>query len=415
MNRSPWRYRILLLVLSPWLVGTVLLQAGKAKNKRFAWQRLGMGYKAFDSSPVWIHCASVGEVNAARPLIEKFSREFPDIPVLVSTTTPTGADTVAQRDWDNVTHQFLPVDFLISVRNFTGAIQPRALLLMETEIWPNLINTVRDQHIPVVIVNGRLSGRSLLSPEWLKPVYKQVLSRVTAVLSRSVNDASGFVTLGVPEDRVETVGNLKFAAVSNIQEVSCDIDRPFWLAASTHQDEELQLVRLLGNYAECANKLLVIAPRHPERSTSIQTELAECNVEFSVRSKGEIVNSKTQVYLADRLGEMDTWYAHAEVVFMGGSLVPVGGHNLLEPAAAGRAIVSGQYANNFYDEAELLLSVGAMKQASTGEGVLEVVNELLAESDTREKMGKAGQQAVMKNAGVLDKYFDKLLPLISIQ
>lgn len=406
----------MLLILSPWLVGSVLLQAFKLKNKRFALQRLGIGYKRFKSSPVWIHCASVGEVAAARPLIERINSEIPALPVLVTTTTPTGADTVVQCGWENVTHQFLPVDFSTAVSRFIGAIEPRALVLMETEIWPNLINTVRDQQVPVVIVNGRLSDRSLRAPEWLKPVYKQVLSRVTAVLSRSASDTSGFIALGVLENRVETVGNLKFAAtVSNGHEISCDVERPFWLAASTHQDEELQLVRSLGKYPECASRLLVIAPRHPDRSAEIQAALAECKVDFSVRSKGEAVTGDTQVYLADRLGEMDSWYAHAEVVFMGGSLVPVGGHNLLEPAAAGRAIVTGQYCDNFHEEAELLLSVGAMKQASATDGVLQVVNALLAKPASREKMGLAGQQAVMKNADVLDKYFDKLLPLISMQ
>ena len=416
MQKSPPTYRFILTALSPVLAGVTLWQAWKSRNKRFALQRLGFAFDSQAKNPLWIHCASVGEVNAAKPLINLLRNEPRFAPILVSTATPTGADTVLQQGWSDVQHAFLPLDHTGAVNRAFRAIEPRALLLMETEIWPNLINTACNQRVPVVIFNGRLSKRTLQAPKWLLPIYKQALSRVTAVLAKSSGDAEGFAQLGAPEQRINTLGNLKFAAIATAPDkIDNPIIRPFWLAASTHEDEEFQLCQALRNTANNHKPLLVIAPRHPKRSVKIQEQLTALNISFAVRSKEQPIEESTEVYLADTLGEMSLWLQHAQVVFMGGSLVPVGGHNLLEPAAAAAPIVSGPHLHNFLEEAALLRPSGALHQVESADDVVTYVESLMDDSHRRDQLGEAGRQAVQSNANMLERYTAALLPLVAVQ
>lgn len=416
MQKSPLSYRLLLSALSPILAGVTLWQAWKSRNKRFALQRLGFAFGAQAKNPLWIHCASVGEVNAAKPLINRLRNDPRFAPVIVSTATPTGADTVQQQSWPDVQHVFLPLDHSGAVNRAFRAIGPRALLLMETEIWPNLINTASNQCVPVVIFNGRLSKRTLQAPQWLLPIYRQALSRVTAVLAKSSSDAEGFGQLGAPAKCISTVGNLKFAAVATaLDKIDNPITRAFWLAASTHEDEELQLCQALQNAPSNHKPLLVIAPRHPKRSAKIQEQLTALKISFAVRSRKQPIEESTEVYLADTLGEMSLWLQHAELVFMGGSLVPVGGHNLLEPAAAGAAIVSGPHLHNFLEEAALLAPSGALQQVESADEVVAYVESLMGDADKRTQLGESGRQAVQSNADMLERYTAALLPLVAVE
>ena len=416
MQKSPLSYRLLLSALSPVFASMTLWQAWKNRNKRFALQRLGFAYRTQAKKPLWIHCASVGEVNAAKPLINRLRSDPRFAPLLVSTATPTGADTLLQQNWPDVQHIFLPLDHSGAVNRAFRAVEPRALLLMETEIWPNLINTASNRRVPVVIFNGRLSKRTLQPPKWLLPIYRQALSRVTAVLAKSSNDAAGFEQLGAPAKRISTVGNLKFAAVATaLDKIDNPITRPFWLAASTHEDEELQLCQALQGAANHHKLLLVIAPRHPKRSAKIQEQLTTLKLSFAVRSKSQPIEEQTEVYLADTLGEMPLWLQYAQVVFMGGSLVPVGGHNLLEPAAAGAAIVSGPHLHNFLEEAALLTPSGALHQVESADEVVTYVESLMSDSDQRTQLGESGRQAVQSNADMLERYTTALLPLVAVQ
>ncbi len=415
MNIPPLRYRFLIALLSPLLGVLVLCKAWQLRNRRFALQRLGYGYQSCSDKPLWVHCASVGEVTAALPLIKRLKLDNPETQVLVSTTTPTGADTVDKQSMDGVKHVFLPLDTRHAVKRFYAAHHPSALVLMETELWPNLINVAAQMQLPVVIVNGRLSQKTLSAPDWFKVVYRQTLSKVTSVLAKSESDANGFAQLGASKDKISVVGNLKFASVpANNSAGPCDVKRSFWLAASTHDDEEAQLCAAVIEAGE-PEKLLVIAPRHPERSAKIQQALYALNINLAVRSKNQEVTSDTQVYLADKLGEMNMWLSHAEVVFMGGSLVPVGGHNLLEPAAAALPIVSGPHLNNFQEEADLLLATGNLQQAGTAEEVIAMVADLISQPQQRKQLGQAGRAAVLIKADVLQHYIEALRHLIPIK
>lgn len=416
MQSPPLRYRLLLIVLSPVLLLMVLWQAWQVRSRRFALQRLGFAYGQIQPNALWVHCASVGEVQAALPLINRLRGDPQFAPLVVSTATPTGADTVNRQNWPDVDHFYLPVDFPGAVKRAFRRVSPRALLLMETEIWPNLINTAARQDIPVLIVNARLSPRTLDAPQWLQPVYRQALSKLSAILAKSTQDVAGFKQLGAPEDTITLLGNLKFAAISaNTPALDNPIERPFWLAASTHEDEELQLCSAMLAKSELASTLLVIAPRHPKRSAAIREQLSSLKVNYAVRSKNEPIDQKTQVYLADTLGEMSLWLQHAKAVFMGGSLVPVGGHNLLEPAAAGVPIVSGPQLHNFLEEAELLRPVGALQPCDTAAEAINAISELLADPENSRQLGAAGRLAVRAQADTLERYRDALLPLVAKQ
>ena len=411
MESPPFRYRALLCVLSPCLVVLVIFQALKYRNKRFALQRLGYFFTKSSVKPVWIHCASVGEATAALPLIKKLLIQQPDQRLVVSTTTPTGAATVARWNLTNVQHQYLPVDFRSSVRRAVASTRPLVLIVIETEIWPTLINTCSANGVPVVVVNGRIGDKTLNSPYWMHVVYRQALGRVDKILAKSETDKERFLRLGGAN--VKVAGNIKFAAVSSDNEViECEIKRSFWLLASTHADEEEQICKLLNEYPACGEKLLVIAPRHPDRSNSLQQMLKQAGLTYAVRSKGQSVSDKTQVYLADQLGEMMMWFSHAEIAFMGGSLVPVGGHNLLEPASAGVPVVCGPYLHNFIEEAELLMSAGALIKCETADEVMLQITELLGDSERRQSIGRAGREALAGTSDVADRYLDELLPYI---
>ncbi len=412
IEKPQLRYRLLLFVLSPWLLFKVTKEAFAVRSGRFLLQRFGISFNKIEGRPVWIHCASVGEVNAARPLVNSIRQRLPEVPIVISTTTPTGASTVSRQAWGNVEHVYLPVDFYRPVCMALGSINPRALIIMETEIWPNLILGARKQKIPVLIANGRLSDRTLKAPDWLKLVYRQVLPQVSAILCKTDKDANGFKQLGANSDTVQTIGNIKFALPA-YQPVACEVERQFWLAASTHEDEELQIFRALRDNPIADAALLIIAPRHPQRSEKIQQQILQCGIRYAVRSKSQLPDENTQVYLADTLGEMNQWLSAAKLVFVGGSLVPVGGHNLLEPAAAGVAVLSGKHVDNVLDEAELLTQSGAMQQVQSVEELIETAGKILSDSDLRKKMEKAGMQTVLKNADVLDHYMEQILPFIA--
>ena len=363
---------------------------------------------------MWIHCASVGEVIAARPLIEKIIKQLPGVPVLLTTTTPTGAATAISQGWENLQHQYLPVDYRRSVTKLINTTRPGALLIMETEIWPNLILQARQQKIPTLIVNGRVSKRTLNAPDWLKPVYQQVLPELDAILCKSELDAARYIQLGASSENVHTIGNIKFATVDHVT-TACDIKRSFWLAASTHEDEELQICSALKSSQLLKQSLLVIAPRHPQRSPDIQKAISQCGLNFAVRSKSEMPDENTQVYIADTLGEMNSWLSAAQLVFMGGSLVAVGGHNLLQPAAAGVPIISGKHLDNVSDEAGLLMEARAMQKVGSATELITCVENLLGDTARLKKMGQAGKNIVAQKSGVLEDYMECILPFISLK
>lgn len=400
-------YRVLIYLLLPafWLY--TLKRRFSDGDQRYFLQRCGWALPRYADQPLWVHCASVGEVQAVAALVDTIHEQYPEIPVVVSTVTPTGAAMARKVLPDQVAHVYLPFDSPAAVRRFVRHLNPRAALIMETEIWPNLFTEIGHQKIPLVIINGRLSDKTLNTKNWMKAAYRASLKHVTRVLAKNPADGAGFIQLGTDPDKVDVLGNLKFARQSGIVEKkSSALPRPYWLAASTHEGEE----RLLADIQQSLKSplLLVIAPRHPERSTVIQGQLKAMGILFSVRSKNEPVTAKTQIYLADTLGEMRWLMKFSQCVFMGGSLVPVGGHNLLEPAALGCPIIVGSSVHNVEPEVELLREHQAILEVPNAEALKDIINTLSHDPTGFIPLGQAASQAFHGQQGVLARYLRAL-------
>ena len=396
------RYNLLLRLLTLPLAVYTLWRALRERDPRYLRERFGFCRTSTGNRPLWLHAASVGEVNAALPLLETLRRHSPDIPLLLTTTTPSGARMAAARLPPGVSHAYFPIDLRGAVRRFLNHHRPRCALVMETELWPNLYNRCGAQNIPLFIINGRLSARTRSARPWLRRLYSLCLQQVTAVLARSEQDRLGFIALGAPRECCEVIGNIKFAAAPSASGVEAiDLKRPYVLAASTREDEE-KLVVQAWKESSVTGHLLVIAPRHPRRLAQILTDLD--GEAISVRSRGGTITDTTRIYLADTFGELPGFIAGAELVFMGGSLVPKGGQNLLEAAALGKAPLFGPHMENFLCEAGLLLGQGGAVQVKDTQQLTLEFRRLLADTPLREKMGERARAAVDERRDMAERY-----------
>lgn len=408
-------YNLLLNILSLPVVGFTLWHSFRMGGVRYFRERLGLGYKnIFIDRPIWIHAASVGEVNAVMPLVRLLTEHFPQSSILFTTMTPTGANIVSKQSISNLTHVYLPVDWRASVSRFLITYQPKCALIMETEIWPNLYDLVHSNKIPLILINGRLSSRTLNTMSWIRKIYAGTLENVTVILARSERDRDGFIALGAVPEKIKTVGNIKFAAIplQSLEESSVGFDRPYVLAASTHDDEEKRLIEM-WMAMETGGRLLVIAPRHPNRMKDIKKQIGG-QVNIALRSQNQPVTGQTQVYFLDTLGELTRFMLKAEVVFMGGSLVTVGGHNILEPACFGKAIIFGPHMENFTDEAEIFLKADAAIQVQDETDLAVRLMQLLDTPQQREAMGKRAKDIIMQSQGVAQRYVEEIIYLCGL-
>lgn len=400
-------YRLLLGLLMPLLAGYTAWQALRAREPRYLRERFGFYRDRPEPGGIWLHAASVGEVNAAAPLIEYLHRRLPEQPIVVSTITPTGAAVARRRLPETVRQVYLPLDYRYAVRRFLAGHRPGCALILETEIWPQLFDQCARRGLPLVIVNGRLSKRTLGAAAWIRRLYRTALTQVTAVLARSTEDAAAFEALGAPARRVQVVGNIKFAPTT-AEAPPIELGRPYVLAASTHDDEELQLARAWRD-AETHGCLLVIAPRHPQRLGSILKQLEPLGAKLAIRSRGEAVGAETEVYLADTFGELGGFIAGTDLVFMGGSLIPHGGHNILEVGLAGKPVVFGPHMSNFAQEARLFLDEEAAVQVPDTDALMTTVDELLRDSGRAQRMGQRGKHLLESYGGIVEEYGEAVI------
>ena len=398
-------YRIVWLLAMPVLCLYTIWRALQDGGWCYFKQRFGLGYPLLER-PVWIHCASVGEVKAALPLLP-FILQHTTCPLLVTTNTPTGKAVLRQYLSARVRHVYLPLDFVCAVRAFMGRLRPQVGFVMETELWPHLFQGCYYAGVAVVIVNGRISQRTLQAQHWLKAAYRFCL-QYAFVLARSEQDQARFFALGAPAERVRVVGNIKFAMLNQQADRLEDLlPRRFVLAASTHDDEEYRLASVWVGL-NVQDTLLVIAPRHPDRTPAILRQLAPLALNIAVRSRGEDVREDTQVYLADTLGEMGHFFAHAQWVFMGGSLVARGGQNILEPAYFAKAIVVGPHMENFADEVQLLKAHEAIVEVCDDQALSEVFKDFFARPEQLDRLGQNARHLIDTHRDVLQRYFSAL-------
>lgn len=418
MNRGLFRYRLLLRLLAPVILIFNAWQAARAGELRLFRQRLGVCLPRRNDNPLWLHAASVGELIAAQPLIAGLTKRFPDIPIVVTTVTPTGAKLAKQRLPTNVQHFYLPMDWPGATQRFLRAIKPRAALIMETELWPNLFTNIAKQKIPLIIINGRISERTLNAPLWIKALYAVCLKQISAILARSSADADAYIQLGAHPDQVTTLGNIKFANTNNASPTPIDLGRHFVLAASTHDDEEKQIARLWKKMGpQTKDRLLVLAPRHPQRANDILNQLAEVftKKQIAVRSRNDKISAGTKIYLADTLGELEGFLSGADYIFMGGSLISHGGQNILEPARLGKPIIFGPHMVNFADESQLLLEAGGAKQIENAQELRETFTDWLTHPQAAAAFGESAAQLLANQNSILDDYLQAISNLCELK
>jgi 3-deoxy-D-manno-octulosonic-acid transferase len=373
-----------------------------------------------NGAALWLHAASVGEVITARPLIEALRHRYPKHQLIVTTMTATGAERVEALFGGEVIHHFVPLDFPGAARRFVNTLAPELAIFFETELWPNLLEACHRQGTPVAVVNGRLSERAMRGYRRLGALMANALAKVDWLAAKSSEDAEHFRELGIPGERLDVVGSLKFdidvddRVQGESERLRASLgSRPVWIAASTHPGEDEQVLsahrRIRAHYPEA---LLILVPRHPRRFDSVAALCRERGECVARRSRSEPVQDETTVYLGDTMGELMRLYGAADVAFVGGSLVPVGGHNLLEPAMLGVPVLSGPELANFLDVAEALRSADALAEVADAEALGEAVSDLFAAPEERLRRGEAGKAAVMAQRGALARTLDGLERLL---
>lgn len=408
-------YSLLLYLLAPLLLLRLYWQRGDRARIR---ERFGHAPAAAAGASTWVHAVSVGEVMAALPLIRALLERAPGS-VLVTTTTDTGSARVRELLGETVRHCYAPYDLPHAVRRFLDLVRPERVVVMETELWPNLFHDLRSRGIPLVIANGRLSPRSFPRYRALGSAVAGVLENCTLIAAQSEADATRFRALGAPSARVVVMGNLKFDF-----EVPADLvgrgrvlrerlgsQRPVWIAASTHDGEEQLLVAAHRELLrEIPDAVLLVVPRHPQRFDAVAHRLRESGLDVASRSRigGGKEPVTAQVLLGDSMGEMAAYYAAADVAFVGGSLVAVGGHNVLEPAAHGLPVVFGPHMFNFETARELLVGCSAASEIADAAALTPTMLRLLRDPGLRQRMGNAGRAAVEANRGALRRLLDLL-------
>jgi 3-deoxy-D-manno-octulosonic-acid transferase len=403
-------YSIGFLLLLPSVLCRLWLRGLNNPAYRDRWrERLGIYGRAIRTEqPIWVHAVSVGEVSAAAPLIRALRTRFPSAPVLVSTTTPTGYDTVTRQFGETVHHVYFPYDLPWVVRRFLDHFRPRMLLLMETELWPNVIHECGLRGTPVVLVNARMSERSAQRYARLRGLTAGMLRGLTRIAAQTAGDAQRLRNLGAPAARIEVTGSLKFdihLPASVLEEGAAirrelGINRPIVMAGSTRPDEEEALCAVLHDLRpRFPLALLVIAPRHPERFDSVADACRQAGLRVARRRASEACGPGVDVYLVDTMGELLKFYAAADVAFVGGSLAPFGGQNMLEPAALGVPVVTGPHLFNFEEIATKLRAVGALEVGADADAVAAIIATWLVDGERRDAAGAAGKAIVTGNKG----------------
>lgn len=395
-------YRTLLWLLTPYLRWRFFREGHRYQDDLYAMQRRGLRHPRFIDHPVWFHAASVGEVNALLPLIEALHREQPKLPLLLTSNTASSGALARDKLPAGVVHAYLPMDWPEAMQHFLAHCQPRLGVFMETELWPNLYQLCGEGGTPLLIINGRLSQKTLKAPGWLRQLYRDCLQGCTQILTRNEEDKENFIKLGASAEQCQVIGNIKFATTNSEPPAPIELGRDYVVAASTRDDEERLIVEAWQQARR--DELLVIVPRHPQRLAAILNDLTPCKLNIAVRSRGEQPEATTQLYIADTFGELRGWMAGARLVFMGGSLVAKGGHNILEPAALSKAMISGPHMENFSDECRLLLDAKGMVQIASVEELGEAFSELLSDDARRDALGEKAQNILAQQGDVLERY-----------
>lgn len=411
---TSWRYNFLLHLLLPF-VYLRLLWRGK-KTPAYAQnieQRFG-GHKKLPQGGIVIHAVSLGETLASQPLVNALLKTYPNLPIIITNTTATGAERARALWGDKVTQCYLPYDYSWAMRRFLQHSRPKLIIVMETELWPNLIDQAKHLQIPVMLANGRLSEKSAAGYGKISSLVTPMLQALTVLAAQDQETAQRFKDLGAPENSIHVTGSLKFdltlpedlmQGAEHLKQQWQLQTRPIWVAASTHEGEDEIILAAFKQIQQQFNEaLLILVPRHPERFDKVADLMAKQGFSLARRSQQQAISPQVSVFLGDSMGELLLWFALADVAFIGGSLVNVGGHNPLEPAALAVPIVTGNTMFNFKQITDILREAGALKQGDTAEELAKIVCEWLKNPKQKQQAGQAGLQVVNANKGALDKH-----------
>jgi 3-deoxy-D-manno-octulosonic-acid transferase len=416
-----------LIVLIPHFLFQVLAHGKYIAGLR---QRLGAVPPVNGKPVIWLHCVSVGETQAARPLAKRLKQQFPQYDLVVSTITLTGQN-LARDVFRNqaVSIFYFPFDWRWTVCRALKAVNPAVVLIMETELWPNFLRECSKRRIPVALVNGRISRQSYRRYRLIRFFLRRVLSSLSIAVMQSEADAERLKELGMPKERLFIAGNLKFDAelagelTTKTEELrkrfAFEASAPLVLAASTHAPEEQIILESIQKLRQKQPVRLMLAPRHPERFNEVAGLLQKSGLSWTRRMNPPNANdADATVILLDTIGELPATYALAQIVFVGGSIVDKGGHNVLEPAAAGATVVTGCHTHNFHAIVELMNEAGALVQlpaledAAASDELAYVFEKLLANPAEREELGRRAKQLITANQGAADRTMQLIAPPI---
>jgi 3-deoxy-D-manno-octulosonic-acid transferase len=406
-------YTLLFTLLVPVYLLRLYWRGFRAPSYRKRWlERLGIFGAPVEQGGIWVHAVSVGEVQAVAQLVGRLLDRYPEMPMLITTTTPTGADRVKALFGGDVIHRYAPIDLPWVVRRFLKAFKPRLLILVETEIWPNLIYHAKSEGVPTLLANARLSVKSARGYHRVAALTREALRNLTLIAPHAEADAERFHTLGARPERIEVTGSIKFdvhlpgSLLERVDVLRREWggQRPVWIAASTHEGEDELILRAHASVCEVLDEaLLVLVPRHPERFERVGQLIEEAGFSLVRRTQHQPCMEDTAVFLGDTMGELTLFLGASDVAFIGGSLVPHGGHNILEATAQGVAVLFGPHMFNFSEISELFLQHKAAVQIDSVEALAGQVIKWLSDASERSRVGEAGRELVERNRGALDR------------
>jgi 3-deoxy-D-manno-octulosonic-acid transferase len=416
-------YTLLIYLATPLVLLYLLFRGLRSKDYLRRWpERFGRFDAPQQTGGIMVHAVSMGEVNAASMMVQELSRRFPEDPLYLTALTPTGSARIRELFGDAVFHVYAPLDLPGAVRRFLDRIRPRLLIIMETEIWPNLYHAAAARGIPIVIVNARISEHSIGGYRRLRPLTHNTLRKVSRIGAQSPLDRERLLEIGAQAPQISVTGNMKFDArmppslteQGEALHMAWGTQRLVLAAGSTHEGDERALLaaftRLLPDFPDA---LLVIVPRHPERFARAAQLARQAGLTVSLRSSGINCPAGTQCFVVDSMGELLSFYAACDVAFVGGSLDPIGGHNVLEPAALSRPVVVGPHTENFADITEQLLGCGAAVRVADTNELETGLRRLFSEPEQRDRMGRAGFDLVRNGQGAVGRTLEIIEALLT--
>ena len=408
-------YCVVFYLITPLIILRLVIRGLAAPNYRKRWgQRFGFFTPSESSKEtIWLHAVSVGETLAAVPLVKALQEKYPERRLLITCMTPTGSERITAAFGDSVDHSYAPYDTPDAVARFLKRVQPKMLIIMETELWPNTVAACYKRQIPVILANGRLSEKSARGYARVSKLSGPMVAQLSAVAAQHGDDGGRFIALGLPVEKLHITGNIKFDLELNAQiRLSAEAlrqqwdgtnQRPVLLAASTHRGEDEIILQAFSLIKQSVNNaLLVLVPRHPERFNQVGDLCLDAGYSLARRSNNDSTDN-ADILLGDTMGELMTFFGACDIAFVGGSLVSNGGHNMIEPAAWGKPTLSGLSVFNFAEVSRLLAEAGGLSLVEDAAALAESVIVLMKNPEQAQQMGLSAQQVAEANRGALER------------